>query len=118
MLTWPLQGILFDVEHCDFWLPEWGAKPETEEGRRFIVENAVTDAPRLIPIHAHRYLPDKPHEEGNPVISVCQTDIIYYGFDLNDSLRHEFDLPGRKPWPEKMPEIEFWDVDRWQSIRW
>lgn len=61
-------------------------------------------------------MPDRPHESGNPVFSVYQTDIIYYGFDLDDYLRHEFDLPGRKPWPEKVREIEFWDVDRWYSI--
>ena len=115
-LTWPLDGILFDVENNVFWLPEWGVKPETADQRRLIVEQAVDRAPRLIPIYSHRYMPDRPHESGNPVFSVYQTDIIYYGFDLDDYLRHEFDLPGRKPWPEKVREIEFWDVDRWYSI--
>jgi hypothetical protein len=31
-----------------------------------------------------------------PVFSVHETDIIYYDHDLEDYLRHEFDLPGRK----------------------
>ena len=117
MLAWPLIGILFDVEQNDFWLPEWGARPETEEQRRVIVEKIVANAPRLIPIYGHRYMPDQPCEEGNPILSVYQTDIIYYGFDLDDYLRHEFDLPCRRPWPETMRRIEFWDVNRWQSIR-
>ena len=47
-----------------------------------------------------------------------QTDIIYYGFDLDDYLRHEFDLPDRKPWPSEVRAIEFWNVDRWQDAGW
>jgi hypothetical protein len=42
-------------------------------------------------------IPDDPHLEGNPVFSVHQADIIYYGHDLEDYLRHEFGLSGRKP---------------------
>ena len=34
-------------------------------------------------------MPDRPHLNGNPVLSVYQTDIVYYGFDLDDYLRHE-----------------------------
>jgi len=89
MLRLPLEGVLFDVEH-DFWLTEWGPRPA----------------------------PDRPHGPGNPVLSVHQTDIIYYGFDLDDYLRHEFNLPDRKPWPSEIRAVEFWDVDRWQDVRW
>jgi hypothetical protein len=56
-------------------------------------------------------MPDKPHLPGNPVFSVHQTDIIHYGFDLADYLRHEFDLSGREPWPEEVRPIRFWDLD-------
>jgi len=28
--------------------------------------------------------------------------------DLTDFFYHEFDLPGRKPWPEEMRPIRFW----------
>ncbi len=62
----------------------------------------------MIPVFAHRMLPSEPHLEGNPVFSVHQTDIIYYGFDLDDYLRHEFRLPGRRPWPEHVRTIELW----------
>jgi hypothetical protein len=63
-------------------------------------------------------MPDEPHLPGNPVFSVHQTDIIYYGFDLADYLRHEFDFPGREPWPEQVRLIRFWNVDRFQEVRW
>jgi hypothetical protein len=69
-------------------------------------------APKLIPIYHHRMMPDEPHLKGNPVFSVWQTDIIYYGFDLEDYLRHEFVLPGRKAWPETIRPIRFWNIDR------
>lgn len=113
----PLQGILFDVEH-GVWLPEWGQRPEQVADAKALVEKLVKKAPRLIPVYGHRMIPDRPSLAGNPILSVYQTDIIYYGFDLDDYLRHEFGLSGRKPWPSAIQPIEFWDVDRWQDVRW
>jgi hypothetical protein len=55
-----------------------------------IVTDALARAPRLIPICAHRYMPDSPVQEGNPVFSVWQTDIICYGTDLSRYLACEF----------------------------
>jgi hypothetical protein len=37
-----------------------------------------------------------PHEPGNPVLSVYQTDIIYYGNDLLDWRAGRPGRPGRK----------------------
>lgn len=98
-LKWPLYGILFDVEHNDSWLPEWFHRPASLDGAQTIVEEKVRQAPKLIAIFGHRMIPDQPRSAGNPVCSVHQTDIIYYGFDLDDYLRHEFDLPGRRTLP-------------------
>jgi hypothetical protein len=78
----------------------------------------VAAAPRLIPIFMHRMMPDEPHAAGNPVFSVLQGDIICYGFDLADYFRHDFDLGDRKPWPEDIRPIRFWDVGRFQAVRW
>jgi len=117
MMRLPLDGILVDVEH-DFWLPEWGSRPALIADAKALVEGLVDQAPKLIPIYSHRMMPDRPRGLGNPVLSVHQTDIIYYGFDLDDYLRHEFKLPDRKAWPSQVRAVEFWDVDRWQDIRW
>jgi hypothetical protein len=117
-LDLPLHGMLFDVENNAFWLSEWGPKPPDNDEAKRIVEEHVAQAPRLIPIYSHRMIPDRPHETGNPVFSVHQTDIIYYGFDIDDYFRHEFNLPGRKAWPDTIRNIEFWDVDRFQDLRW
>lgn len=91
-LRWPLDGMCFDIEHNGFWLPAWGERPKELEAAFAIAERAVADAPKLIPIYIHRYLPDRPHAAGNPVLSVYQTDIIHYGADLSDYFRREFGL--------------------------
>lgn len=117
-LDLPRQGILFDIEHNGFWLEEWGARPESVANAKCVASELVASAPTLIPIFTHRMMPDEPHLSGNPVFSVHQTDIIHYGFDLADYLRHDFQLPGREPWPASVRQIRFWNVDRFQNVRW
>jgi hypothetical protein len=114
----PRQGVLFDIEHNGFWLEEWGPRPTSVDEALQAGSELVVTAPRLIPIFMHRMMPDEPHLPGNPVFSVHQTDIIHYGFDLADYLRREFRLPGREPWPEQVRAIRFWDIDRFQDVRW
>jgi len=117
-LDLPRQGILFDIGHNGFWLEEWGPRPGSLGKALRVARELVTAAPQLIPIYMHRMMPDEPHLPGNPVFSVHQTDIIHYGFDLADYLRHEFDLEGREVWPEQVRPIRFWDLDRFQDVRW
>lgn len=114
----PREGITFDVEHNRFWLEEWGPRPASVQEALKMARELVAAAPRLIPIYSHRMMPAEPHMAGNPVFSVHQTDIIHYGFDLADYLRNEFGLPGREPWPEKVRPIRFWEIDRFQDVRW
>lgn len=89
-LAGPLEGILFDVEHNAFWLPEWGARPAALDEATVIAAAAVRAAPALVPVAGHRYLPAEPLEAGNPVFSVVQTDIIYYGHDLASYVEAEW----------------------------
>lgn len=89
-LNWPLEGICFDIENNVFWLDEWGQRPATLDAAFSVARRAVAEAPVLIPICSHRYIPAEPSESGNPVFSVHQTDIIYYGADLMDYLQNEF----------------------------
>jgi hypothetical protein len=117
-LDLPRQGILFDIEHNSFWLDEWGPRPDSLADAKRVASELIAGAPTLIPIFIHRMMPDAPHLAGNPVFSVHQTDIIHYGFDLADYLRNDFHLPGREPWPECVRQIRFWDLDRFQNVRW
>ena len=107
-LAWPVESMCFDVEHNAFWLAAWGPKPDSLEKAQAKAREAVRAAPFMIPIFGHRYLPASPYESGNPVFSVYQTDIIYYGFDLPSYLFAEFGVPNPLPIPDSPREIEFW----------
>jgi hypothetical protein len=117
-LDQPRQGVLFDVEHNAFWLDEWGPRPTSLEGALRVADELVAAAPQLIPIYNHRMMPDEPHLSGNPVFSVHQTDIIVYGADLPNYLHIEFNLPGDVPCPDGERPIRFWNLDRFQQVRW
>jgi hypothetical protein len=110
-INWPYEGFLFDVEENDLWWPEWGDKPASKSGRAARLEEVFAKAPRLIPLDGHRYLPETPFERSNPVFSVYQSDVIYYGADLADWIVKEGPGlgAGRAIDPNHPPkEIPFW----------
>lgn len=117
-LDLPRQGVLFDVENNDFWLEEWGEQPSSLDDARRIVNELIDAAPRLIPVYGHRMIPDEPHLPGNPVFSVHQTDIIIYGTNLANYFRVGFKLLGPRPQSEAVRSIRFWDIERFQEVRW
>lgn len=111
MLNWPYEGICFDIQNNSFWPGTWGPKPTSLSESFEIAKRKVDAAPRLIPIFAHRYLPDSPSTEGNPVFSVYQTDIIYYGSNLWNYFQNEFHYYfGAAEYQIAAPlrRIEFW----------
>jgi hypothetical protein len=108
MLDWPFEGLLFDVEHNTLWWPEWGEKPDDPQAREEVLRSVLSRAPKLIPLISHRYLPEQPHEAGNPVFSVHQSDVIYYGTDLIDYFEREFMGRSHRPWPDQIKYIPFW----------
>ena len=108
MLDWPFEGLLFDVEHSRLWWPEWGERPSEADARREVLRSVVARAPKLIPLIGHRYLPEQPHEAGNPVFSVYQSDVIHYGTDLADYFEREFIGWESRPWPDHIKYIPFW----------
>lgn len=110
-LSWPYEGMCFDIEVNNFWLREWGPRPVNKAEAFAIARQAIERAPTLIPIFGHRFIPDRPAERGNPIFSVVQTDIIYYGGDLEDYLQNEFRQAfGREEYriEEPIKQIEFW----------
>lgn len=91
-LNWPLEGIIFDIENNEFWYSGWGIKPNDLKEAIKVCKNEMTKVPKLIPICSHRYISSEPQEEGNPIFSVYQTDIIYYGENLLSYLQIEFGI--------------------------
>jgi hypothetical protein len=115
-LDWPLEGVLFDIEHNDWWLPQWGTRPTALEAAFTIARKRIAEAPRLIPIYGHRYLPDEPSQAGNPVLSVWQTDIIQYGHDLADYFEREFGMSKGEFGEQLKPMVPGKRIRVWDDI--
>jgi hypothetical protein len=110
----PLDGIWFDVEHAGFWLSDWCLEPKDGQSRYSLLKHAIEASPRLIPVFMHRYIPSEPNTVGNPVFSVHQTDIIFYGNDLADYFHREFGVP-LPDWAAREPRhVRFWS----DSVEW
>lgn len=107
-LGWPVEGVLFDVEHNAFWLPSWGQQPAgTGEALRAARQH-LDRVPKMIPVYGHRYLPAGRGTYGHPVLSICQTDIIFYGTDLADYISCEFRRWFISPGWTPPPMVPFW----------
>jgi hypothetical protein len=116
--AWLVEGIFFDVQQNNLWLPSWGVKPPTSEMQEVRVRALVNAAPKLVPILGHRYLLAEPCEVGNPVLSIYQSDIIVYSPTLYDYFLIEFgelvgvtSVSGTQLTPEKFAAyqtIPFW----------
>lgn len=106
-VRWPVEGILFDVEHAGFWMSDWGQRPSRLPVALTVARSVLDSVPPLAPLHGHRYVPTRPTTSGNPVLSCYQTDVIYYGRDLLDWFRHEF-LGEASPVVGPVTQLPFW----------
>lgn len=109
-LAAPIEGLLFDMEHNQLWLEDWGTRPRDLKVARQHAREMLAQQVKLIPIYAHRYMPMLPNTAGNPVLSVHQSDIIVYGNDLADYLCREFALNNPTQSPSKPRQVMFWET--------
>lgn len=72
-----------------YWCDDWGQEPGDEKIISEEVIERLKEAPKLVPIYAHRYIP-MVVDENPPVISIHDIDIIYYGENLEDYFNVEF----------------------------
>lgn len=109
-LGWPVEGALFDVEHNGLWHPSWGQRPADISQALSTAREYLSQAPKMIPVYAHRYLPAGRGAYGHPVLSIYQTDIIFYGTDLANYIDREFTAPGMPFSPDWSPPpmVSFW----------
>ncbi|WP_330279212.1 hypothetical protein OHO83_09655 [Streptomyces sp. NBC_00569] len=107
-LARPVDGVLFDVEHNGFWHPEWDPRPAGTQDALALARTHLAKVPTMTPIYSHRYLLADPDRTGTPVLSMYQTDIIYYGTDLVDYFHHEFGRPAQTPEIHEYAKIPFW----------
>lgn len=88
----PVRGVLDGVERAEYWDAEWGDRPSQTRAARDRAEIAIEAYSKLIPVFAHRYIPETPAESGNPIFSIMGTDIIIYGANLENYFAHEFEV--------------------------
>ncbi len=72
-----------------YWCDDWGKEPEEKEKIRIEIIKRLKNAPKLIPIFSHRYIPIIP-DKNPPVISIHGLDIVYYGRNLENYFEIEF----------------------------
>lgn len=101
IINTPLLNIYNMAEEV-YWCDDWGEKPQDRENIAEEIKGRLKEAPKLLPVYLHRYMP-MVLDENPPVISIHGVDIIYYGQDLKDYLKIEF---GTK----KQNTIEFHNI--------
>jgi hypothetical protein len=106
---WVVRAFESDVVANSYWRDDWGERPTDMAAAAGVARSAVLAGPPLARVFGHRFMPTKPHAEGNPVLSVWQAvDTIYYGADLADYLHREFQIP-KPAWAASKPRpVEYW----------
>lgn len=104
-------ALIFDIENSSFWCSAFGERPEDDSHAKEIAIKVIRSWPPLVRVFGHRYMPTFPEKENNPIISMQQpSDTVFYGFNLEDYLTREFDLPFESlevPF-EDYPKIPYW----------
>jgi hypothetical protein len=112
IIAWVLHGIEFDIEHNTTWLERWGKRPPNLPDALEIARKDFATWPRLLPLYRHRFLAAEPNRRGNPVFSIMQTDIIYYGSNLAHYLLNEF---FQSDWKAHTRSEDIQRVDIWSD---
>jgi len=88
----PFDDLVWAIEHGSgrVWPRVWGHRPQDSSEATVLALSKLASVSRLIPVYGHRYLPENPQEEGNPVFSVVGYDIVYYGSNLANYFDNEF----------------------------
>jgi hypothetical protein len=80
-IEWPIEGLLFDVEHNGFWWRAWGDRPDPLEDALDLARQKLDGVPRLTPLRGHLYLHDT---RDSPVFSIYQADLFVPAVALSD----------------------------------
>ncbi|GAA2650978.1 hypothetical protein [Paractinoplanes durhamensis] len=96
-VNWPRTCILEYVANGN-WPSGWGKHPYTQESSMAKAHRKLATVPPLIPLYSHRYVPAGRETPAAPILSIHHlTDMVIYGQDLNDYIRHEFQKPPTPP---------------------
>lgn len=102
----PEKTVYEDAEEV-YWCEQWGREPDDVDEFVQEVRKKLEEAPKLIPVYGHRYMPMDGCNP--PIMSIHGIDIIYYGQDLRDYFKVEFGSKKQSEIDfEGIPNIPFW----------
>lgn len=96
LMNAPYQWLRKDIEK-GFSLSIWEGKT---------IDKLFENAPKLIPIFSHRYMPIIEGVDDPPIISIVGRDTVYYGHNLSEYLEVEFSSKRRST--NNFTYIPFW----------
>ncbi|MEU7916889.1 hypothetical protein [Microbispora bryophytorum] len=89
-LNWEIDFLIERVEK-GHWASWWGPKPGDAEKAVAAARRILAQAPTLVPVYGHRFLPAGHGTWGHPVLSAWGHDIVCYGYDLAHYIQLEFE---------------------------
>ncbi len=100
----PVRGLLYDVEHNDFWWRDWGEAPNAMVERLAVAGRRLAAVPLLTPLFGHRYVADT---DDSPIFSIVQADVYVPALSLADLVagRSQSEVPAAQ-WP--IGAVPFW----------
>ncbi|CAL0311610.1 unnamed protein product [Lupinus luteus] len=114
LLNLPTLSILRRVSKTRFWHPSWGPRPKDPAHAFDTVRRILREAPPLVPIYQHCYIPSTPNIAGNPVFYVDHDGhVSMVSFDLIGFFREAefiYEAVDREPvWAAtRGRRIDFW----------
>ena len=109
-LAEPILWLRRDVTAGGFWVRTWGDRPTDPDAAAERFDRLAEEAPRLIPLSGHRYVPSLSSAvpDDPPVFSSVGRDTIRYGADFGEWIGLEF-REGAKKTTDGGMTIPFWD---------
>jgi hypothetical protein len=81
MVDGPVDGVMFEVEHAEFWWPSWGTVPERMADRLAIARRELAKVPRLVPLWGNEFVGSS---DDSPILRIVQTDLFMEWLSLTD----------------------------------
>ncbi|XP_072992603.1 uncharacterized protein [Typha latifolia] len=82
LLALPSATVIDSASKGSFWCAIFGPQPESRSDRACVARSVLDQAPLLVPVYRHYYLPSSPALAGNPVFSVRVGEVRCSAVDL------------------------------------